>query len=122
MGLRALFTSEPEPLPARVTAIGVRYYEQWLAAAVAEGDADAAGAADRWRESGAVSWKAYNLSIRWHRVQLVGILDASMQDCKAKQASQEEWEQARQHAAALATEFETFARWGSRVREGKTKA
>jgi len=119
MGLRALFTSEPEPLPAGVTAIGVRYYEQWLAAVAAEGDADAAAAADRWHESGAVSRKGYDLCVRWHRVQVQRVVEAGMADCKAKRASDEEWEQARQHAVALATEFEAFARWGSRVRESK---
>jgi len=120
MGLRALFKSEPEPLPASVIEIGVWYYEQWLAAATAEGDADAAVAADRWRESGAVSRKGYELCIRWHRVRLQKTLEGMMEDGKANRASPEEWEQVRQRAAAQAAEFENFARWGHRVRESKT--
>ena len=119
MGLRAFFKSEPEPLPAKTIAIGVRYYEEWLAEATAEGGTDAAVMAGRWHESGAVSRNAYNQSIRWHRVRLQKALEATMKDLKANQASSEEWEQARQHAAGLAGEFETFAAWGKRVEEGK---
>ena len=59
MGLRDLFKWEPEPLPAKTIAIGVRYYEQWLTEAAAEGDTDAAVAADRWRALGAVGRDAY---------------------------------------------------------------
>ena len=119
MGLRALFKREPEPLPAAVVAMGIRHYEQWLDAAVAEGDTDAAVAAERWRESGAVSADDYHRCRLWHCMRLHRICEAGIADGRANHASKEDWEQIRQHVLGLNKEFDAFLRWGHRAWKGK---